>query len=248
MNGSVLSLSKQDLASRTCSSVDHQKFILSISQIPNFSSEQLTTLQQNIATVYNISVSRVNITQRPNSQNQNTDGQIIISILKSNDSTELQHSAIVYNFTQMVTQDPSKFSTFLMNTNISSTSVKLNTLTFNETVGTQPGCFKKDPTNLSAELLLGLDADCSPPSSSSNPISQIDQTSVTTQIFIGVIIGVLSSIVITVAILIIIPGTRNAIFPFASINKDKKKPIINSQEEDNSNIENNSDKEEDLVS
>jgi len=160
----------------------------------------------------------------------------------------------------------------------------LNTLTFNETVGTQSGCYAQNSEGLFS-LFLDNTVDCSPkpmiqsttsnlPSTSSNniptstsniptstsniptstntdtdlssltstvnmtnidsmtttssqtnPINSNDSQGVgltSTTLIIGVAIGIFASAIITVVILMIIPGTRNAIFVSQNIRNEIK--------------------------
>jgi len=216
----VLTLSQNDLLSRLCSNTLYQKFLLTVSQTPSFTDSQLYNLQLNIAMYYNLDTSRVNITQRQT--NANTDGEIVVSISKSN-GTGPEHSSIVYNFTQLMNQNISKLLDFLSNTNINNNSVKLNTLTFNETVGTSQGCYVKDPSSIE-NLFIGPNTQCyssqtTNSTNSQNPISQNPindspnpEINVITTITIGVVIGMVAAIILVIGILMLIPGTRRAIF------------------------------------
>jgi len=156
-------------------------------------------------------------------------------------------------------QDQTKLASVFSGTNISSDDIKLNTLTFNETVGTQSGCYVKDPVTSFFSLLIGNDVECTSSSntatSNNNPQTTTDSLSTTTapastnssnpaqnlnnnnsntgtsltEIFIGVGVGIFASIVIMGAILVIIPGTRHAIFPTQKIREDIKKRLNDSQ-------------------
>jgi len=170
---------------------------------------------------YNLDTSRVNVTQRQT--NANTDGEIVVSISKSN-GTGPEHSSIVYNFTQLMNQNISKLSDFLSNTNINNNSVKLNTLTFNETVGTNQGCYVKDPSSSIENLFIGPNNQCyssqtTNSTNSQNPISQNpindspnSEISVIGTIAIGAVIGMVAAVIIVTILLMAIPGTRKAIF------------------------------------
>jgi len=219
INGSVLTLSIDELNSKLCSNVDYQKVVLTALQTPSFSSAQLDNLKQNFVTVLNISSSRVNITQRPNDENINTDGDIVVSVLKGN-GTEPEHSSIIYNFTSMISQNTSTISEFITNTNLSQASLKLTTLTFNETVGTNQGCFKTDPQTLLVNLYVNPNIDCSPKTSS--PLSETNNPSdyvTTTIIIVG--IGVATTLIIVIVIILVVPVIKNSIFPNAKNRQEK---------------------------
>jgi len=201
-------LSNSDLNSRLCSNVEYQKFILTLIQNPSLSQDQMDILLQNFANLYDIEASSVNITQRPNAGNINQDSDLIFSI---GSGTGTDPSSIIYNFTQLMNQNPSKLSALFTNTNINtkigtSYNVQYKPLTFNETVGTTQGCFKKSDSS-TLNLFIGTSEDCSPVTSDSSEL-----TDSITPTIIAAAIGVGVSIIIIIALLLIIPGTRNAIF------------------------------------
>jgi len=109
-------------------------------------------------------------------------------------------------------------------------------LTFNETVGTTPGCYVKDPdSSLLNFLVIGNNLQCT---SSNTPVqngtgntpqnltnNNGSESNFLATLIIAVVIGVFSTLVIVVAILMIIPGTRNAIFPRSKTRNRIKKRI-----------------------
>jgi len=217
-----------------------KNFVFTTPGISTFSNSQIQALQNNLITLSNVDPSRVNVTQRPNTDYQNSDGEIIVSISKSSAENEQQHSTIVQQFFQNYTNNLSNYrSNFFSNTGINGNEVQLKTLTFNETVGTKTGCY--DTAGLL--LLLGNVQTCTPNNQYGSVTSQ--SGSVTSQsgtanyqnsdqtlgsssyipIAIGVVIGIFSSVIIVVAILMIIPGTRYAIFPKLKVRNQIKQKI-----------------------
>jgi len=233
INGSVLSLSADDVSQRQCNNSDVQKFVVSVPQVSTFSATDLNALQQNLAALSNIDPSRINITQRPNDENQNKDGEIIVSISKSN-GTGPEHSAVIYNLSQSFNQNQTNLQNVFSGTNINSNQVKINTLTFNETVGTTSGCFKsQDPSSLGL-LFLGNQIDCTPIVSNNNLKTNQTQSLInnnsdntnsipisTMIIIVG--IGMIVTVIIVVVILMALPGTRHIIFPSQKIRGNLKR-------------------------
>jgi len=209
-----------------CSDVDTQKFVITVPQISSFTASQTEALQANLAAAANVDPSRLNITQRPNDQNQNKDGDIIVSISKASDlQTEEEHSSIIYNLTQTFNSG-NALKNFLSNSNINATSPTIKTLTFNETVGTTKGCYAPSPQGVST-LLFGSNVVCYTVTYNGTMKELISQDSndnggvnPLTPVIIGVVIGVAASIILVVALLMAIPGTRRAIFPSMKV-RDK---------------------------
>jgi len=224
VNGSVLILSKEDLDNKLCSDVGTQKLVLTNSQQSTFSSPDIDSMKNNLASIYSINASRVNITQRPNDEYENINGELIFSISSNSyDPTEEQHSSIIYNFTQSFQNEDPKLKQLFANTTLNKNDFAINTLTFNETVGKKSGCFMKDDSGNLLSLLLGNVDNCTPNSSLIDDNSS--QSMTLAPIIIGVVIGIFASILLTIAILMIIPGTRNAIFPRLKIRESIKKKI-----------------------
>jgi len=167
-------------------------------------------LIQNFANSLNIDESRINITQRPNEENKNREGELIISISKTT-GTEMEHASAIYEISHIL-EDKPKVDGLFLNTNINPAGAKSKILTFNETVGTTPGCFIKDSSASIGALFIGKNDQCNP--LSSNNIVGDSPMSNLSMLIIGVVIGVIASVVIVAAILISIPGTRKIIFPY----------------------------------
>jgi len=228
LNGSVLELSRADLLSKPCSSISAQKFVIQVPEISTFSESEKDTLKSKIAEISNINLDRVNVTDRPNEEYKNKDGELIISIDKTS-SSEAEHSDVLYSFTQLFSNS-STLKNFLNDANILAKDARLKTLTFNETVGTIKGCFKEDNSGL-VILALGSNDDCyknpqitstsitdtntgntdTGATTSPNKIDNTPETSLV-PVYIAVVVGIFGSIILMTIILMIIPGTRNAIF------------------------------------
>jgi len=131
---------------------------------------------------------------------------------------------LIYNISQSF-QNYTKLTNFLSSANIIGDGAKIKTLTFNETVGTVTGCYMKNADGKLTSLILGSTTSCI----HNDSITTSLKDDVSSSLAIGVAIGVLSSVVIVIAILMIIPGTRNAIFPKRAIRKDIKKRTENQE-------------------
>jgi len=200
INGSVLILSQGDLMSRMCNTQSYQKFMLIDPSQYSFSTSQIETILLNFAQIANINPSRINITQRPNEINQIKDGELIFSITNST-GTEPAHSTVIYNFSKN-----KNLKALFANTNINFDEVTMEILTFNETVGTKSGCFMKG-INGNSSLVLGNIVNCYTSSTSNQPIfSDISP------VLIGVVVGIVSTIIIISVILLLIPRIRAGLF------------------------------------
>jgi len=199
-------LSIDDLNSRLCNNVDFQKVTFTTPGIYSYSISQLNTVKNNFISLLSVDSQRVFINQSTNSENQSEDGEIILSVSKSS-GTEPEHSSIIYNFTQLWNNPTTKLSLF-SNSSINGDETSVETLTFNETVGTKPGCYVTNSSGIS--LLIGNSVSCSL-EVKTNP--QNSNGDMIVPIIISVAIGALASIVIVIVISLLIPGIRRAIFP-----------------------------------
>jgi len=217
-----------------------QKFVLSVPQISTFSDSQQNSLTETLANQFSIDITRINITQPPNDEYVNKNGQLIFSISNSNDTSDAEPASLVYNITQIFS-DKTALKNFFSSANITPVDVLLNTLTFNESVGTAKGCYAQDGSGL-FNLLINSNVNCYPSSPNGTTYNNIssyytnspnnDETSaisVSTGIIIAVVVAIFSSVVILFAILMIIPGTRYAIFPKLKIRHQIKERINQSE-------------------
>jgi len=250
INGSLLILTADQILSRKCSQIDNQKLSLSFPQLTSFNNTQILNLRQNLAALSSIDISRVNVTQRPNDENKIKNGELVISIAKANGTDETEHSSVLYNFVSNYS-DTQTLKNFLSNASINANDVNINTLTFNETVGTTKGC-TLPPVGGLFTLLVGSLSNCTPTTNTptntltTNTINTTTSTSTSTSggsssqaqdfsttilpLIIGITCGVIVSVIITVAIIMIIPGTRKAIFPTQKIRSSIKKKAMPSSD------------------
>jgi len=200
VNGSILQVPFSEYSNLKCNNIQEQKITITLNTIDGISQDNIDNLSKNIANIYQVNISRVNITTRDNEEiNQND--ELIVSFSNASDSSEISHSSLVYNFSNL---DQSQLLSTLQSSGISTNDVKVSALTFNESVGTERGCTQQDNNGVFS-LYFGDLNNCIQNGSNSIPI--------TTTISIAVVIGAFSVIIIMVGILMAIPATRNAIFP-----------------------------------
>jgi len=180
--------------------------VITTPQISQFSPSLTASLRTSLSQIYSINISRINITQKPNDEYQNVDGELILSISQST-GTEPEHSAIIYNLTQEF-QNTDKLNNYLAGSNLTVKTPSIKTLTFNETVGSVTGCYKNQGSSLA--LLFGTIDSCIKNQGSSS--NNIGTASPTVGIVVGVVIAVIASVVIMSGIAMLIPSVRKKIF------------------------------------
>jgi len=236
LNGSVLVLTSDEVSDRLCSFVELQKFVLTIPQTSTISDSQQNALIAALSNNFSIDPSRINVTQPPNTELVNKNGQLIFSLSSSNDTSEAETSSLIFNITQMFSNS-TVLKNFLSSTSINTPGVVIKTLTFNETVGTLNGCYATDGGGGLSLLLDVTDVTCannkntdinSGSSSYSGPSdSSVSSSSISVSTIVAVVVAIFSSVVIVVVIFMIIPGTRYAIFPKLKVRHQIKQRIKN---------------------
>jgi len=243
INGSVLILTSEQISQRLCSSIDLQKFVITASQVSTFSDSQQQLLQSHLAALADIDPSRINVTQSPNDQLQNIDGQLIVTISNPTDINEDSSAQVLYNFSQTFNPNTNYLQNFLSNSSIDANGVTVNYLTYNETVGTTKGCYMKQSDGTLLTLLLGSNSPCTPtntaptPSNTAstspnitnsqtlNPILQPPASQSLIPIIIAAVLAVFGSVILIMVIMMAIPGVRRAVFPKEKIRRTIKKRI-----------------------
>jgi len=223
LNGSILIASQSDIGAKNCTTEDF-KFIIEVPIAVTFEQQQF--LQSNVATYLQIDPARLNITQRPDNEN---DGEMIFSILNGTDS-EISSPEALYHLSSTYANNNSIILGLLNQSKISVNQDQVTTsiLSFNETVGTQIGCFYAP----SFTFLIGSTDLCTQQAETGVSVNPINYE--TPAWVYGISFGSLFVLIIAVLLVVsTIPGIRKKIFPIrtareklrAKVKKSKKKKL-----------------------
>jgi len=220
LNGSVLVFNQADFSTRTCSSIGVQKITLSLTTSPmNITTQQQQTLASNLVESAGVEAGIINVSVST-STNTYQNHEIVVSVY---DNSTTSSAAVIYNLTKLYTSDPTTIPNLLTKSNINYSSVSVQTLTFNETVGTQRGCIKNVSNSL---IALYGDNNCPTPiipqtNGAVESPSSIENANV---MIVLIIVSVVSlvGVILTLTVMFVKP-LRQCVFPHEQETKEKLK-------------------------
>jgi len=203
---------KQDFTNKLCSKIDTQKIKLTLTNSGNISDSQIQSLVSSLSKYANIIPSRINITTQSSNQPNSTD--LIVSI---SNGDLITHSSVIYNLT-----NSQPFASLLDDAKINTENLEVNTLTFNETVGTDTGCYTRNTGE--STLIFGVTSCDITAITSNGIITGSSDTIQTTYFIIVIVIAVIAGLGLIITILIMtVKPIRRKVFPYEEKTKTRMK-------------------------